>query len=165
MKNNHTLLSATGILMLASPAMADTHNVDLLQFSIGYFDILDDKEAVNFRVEYRPDSQVFIDNLKPFIGAELTSEGTLWGGAGLLYDWNVAPEWYVTPSMGVGLYAQGSSDKDLGHPIEFRTQLEISYEFKEDNRVSLGFSHHSNAGLDDENPGTEILSLGFAFPF
>ncbi len=162
-----TLLAITAAALLTSTtALADdSMRKDMLQFSIGYYDVFDDEEALDLRVEYRPDSVVYIDNLKPWVGAELTSDASIWIGGGLLYDWNVADSWYVTPSLGAGLYAQGSSDLDLGHAIEFRSQLEVSYEFNNESRVGLSLSHLSNAGLDSHNPGTEVLSLSWAYPF
>lgn len=136
-----------------------------LLFAIGYYDVFDDQDGVDFRAEYRPNSVVFIDNLKPFAGIELTSEGSVWAGGGLLYDWNFKPNWYFTPSFGVGLYNHAGDDEDLDHPIQFRSQLEVSYEFKNKNRLGLSLSHLSNAGLGDDNPGTEVLSLSWSLPF
>ena len=59
-----------------------------------------------------------------------------------------------TPSFGVGYYDDGSG-KELGNEIQFRTNLEISYELKNDNRIGLSFSHISNANIGDKNPGVE----------
>ena len=164
-----TVSALTAAALLAStPALAqDNFSLPegLWQFSIGYYDVFDDEEAVDLRIEYRPNSVIFVENLKPFVGAEVTSDASVWVGAGFLYDWNVANEWYVTPSIGAGLYAQGSSDLDLGHVVEFRSQLEVSYEFEDETRVGMSLSHLSNAGLDDHNPGTEILSLSYSVPF
>lgn len=138
---------------------------DFISIAAGYYDAFDDYEAMDFRVEYRPNSIVFnIDNLKPWAGLELTSNGSLWAGGGLLYDWNFHENWHLTPSLGIGLYTQNSDDKDLDHPLEFRSQLEISYEFDFGSRLGLGFSHTSNASLGDRNPGTEALSLYWHIP-
>lgn len=171
MRTLGALLAATTLavspLALKAAKAADTDKAgrDLLNFAIGYYDVFDDEDAIDLRVEYRPASSVFIDNLKPWVGLEVTTEASLWIGGGLLYDWNFQDSWYLTPSFGAGLYAQGSSDLDLGHPIEFRSQLEISYAFDNDARVGLSLSHMSNAGLDSKNPGTEILSLSISYPF
>lgn len=157
----------TAALLTSTSALAQNTTLPegLWQFSIGYYDVLDDEEAIDLRVEYRPNSIIFVDNLKPFVGAEVTSDTSIWVGGGLLYDYNFANNWYATPSIGAGLYAQGSSDLDLGHVIEFRSQLEVSYQFEDETRVGLSFSHLSNAGLDDHNPGTEVLSLSYSLPF
>ena len=39
----------------------------------------------------------------------------------------------ITPSFGVGIYDDGNGKK-LGNNIEFRTTIEISYEFENQNR-------------------------------
>ncbi|MEZ5919563.1 MAG: acyloxyacyl hydrolase [Alphaproteobacteria bacterium] len=162
-----TMVLATSPLALKAAHAGDLNEggVDFLNFAIGHYDIFDNDNAIDLRVEYRPASSVFIKNLKPWVGLEVTTDASLWVGGGLLYDWNFQDSWYLTPSFGAGLYAQGSSDLDLGHPIEFRSQLEISYAFDNDARVGLAFSHLSNADLDRHNPGTEILSLSISYPF
>ncbi|MDP6622047.1 MAG: acyloxyacyl hydrolase, partial [Alphaproteobacteria bacterium] len=55
--------------------------------------------------------------------------------------------------------------KDLGHWIEFRSQLELAYRFDDRSRLGVSLSHISNASLDDNNPGTESLMLNYAVPF
>ena len=162
MKTKIALLIALALTLL--PAAKAAKAQDMLSLSVGYFDIFDDQEAVNLGVEYRPDSVLFVDNLKPWAGAELTTDGTLWAGGGLLLDWEFTPNWYFTPSAGVGLYSRGSSKKKLDHPIEFRTQLEFSYEYEESHRIGLALSHKSNAGLGNSNPGVEVLSLYWHIP-
>ena len=60
----------------------------------------------------------------------------------------------------MGAFSKGNG-KDLGHEIEFRSTLEISYQLKNKNRIGLSVGHLSNAGIGDINPGTEILSLSY----
>ena len=43
---------------------------------------------------------------------------------------------FFTPSFGAGYYDDGDGKK-LGHNIEFRTTLEISYQLKSKNRISF----------------------------
>lgn len=158
---------ACAALLFCAPQVASAQDtpdrMDMLAFAIGYYDILDDDSAADFRLEYRPGTPILWE-LKPWVGIEATTEGTIWGGGGVLYDWNVAPKWYVTPSFGVGLYTDGSSDLDLDYPIEFRSQLEVAYEFDNSSRIGLGFSHTSNAGLGDSNPGVEVLMINYSIP-
>ena len=137
----------------------------MLSFGAGWFDILDDNGAADFRAEYRPDQKIFWE-FKPWLGAEVTSQASLWGGGGLLLDMNLSNEFYLTPSLGAGLYTHGGSDLDLGHILQFRTQLEAGMKLDNGSRVGLSFGHMSNAGLDeDENPGTEILNIYYSIPY
>lgn len=136
----------------------------LLSFALGAYDVMDDDSAADLRIEYRSLKNLFW-KVMPFFGIEATSDGSLWGGAGLRVDAFLSDSVFVTPSLAVGLYEDGGSDLDLDHAVEFRSQLEIGYQFENDHRISLGFSHISNAGLGGGNPGTEILSLYYHIPF
>lgn len=151
------------VMLLPVAAVAQEMHEDLLSLSTGLYDVGDDDEAVDFRLEYRW-GQPFFWHLKPWAGAEVTSDTSVWAGGGVLLDLNVADRLWITPSFGAGLYDEGDSDLDLGHPIEFRLQIEASYEFNNQNRVGVAFSHLSNADLDDNNPGSEILSLYWHLP-
>lgn len=143
---------------------SDTTDHSWLSLGAGYYDIFDgDGGAWDFRAEYRH-SEKLIWEIKPWGGAELTSDGSVWVGAGLLADFKMAPSIYVTPSVGVGLYAQGGADKDLGSPIEFRTGVEGGYEFMNGHRMGVAFSHMSNADIGDENPGAETLNVYYHVP-
>ncbi len=135
-----------------------------LSVGIGANDAADNEEAADFRIEYRPGHKYWKD-LKPWAGAEITSEGSIWGGGGVLYDYEFTPQWYVIPNIGIGAYAQGSSNKDLGGAIELRSQLELAYKLENKDRIGLAFSHISNAGLNNKNPGTEVLNAYYHIGF
>lgn len=150
---------ATLVLIAAPVAKAQ----DKFSIGAGYYDIIDDgNPATDLRAEYRWDEPLLLQ-IKPFVGIEGTTDGGLYGLGGLYMDWGVAPHWYLTPSFGAGLYSDGDG-KDLGHVIEFRSQIELAYEFDNAHRVSVGFGHISNASLGDDNPGTEILNLYYHLP-
>ena len=161
----NTILAASALAVFSVPALAnEEQRQDMLNLAVGYYDAFDEQDGIDLRIEYRPDSKVYLQNLKPWLGLELTLQGSLWAGGGLLYDWNFADNWYLTPILGVGLYTDGGSDKDLAHPIEFRSQIEVSYKFENDWRLGLSLSHMSNAGLNRNNPGTEVVSLNWSYP-
>jgi len=42
--------------------------------------------------------------------------------------------------------------------------LEVAYRFDDRSRLGLSISHYSNAGLGDDNPGTESLMLNYSVP-
>ena len=137
-------------------------NDDLLSLGIGYYDINDNEDAVDFRLEYRWHEPVWWE-IKPWVGAEATSEGAIYGVGGLLLDLSLTDHWMLTPSFGAGLYSDGDG-KDLGSVIEFRSQIEVGYQFMNNSRLGVAFGHISNAGITDKNPGTEILNLYYHVP-
>ena len=70
----------------------------------------------------------------------------------------------VTPSFAPGFYDQGDSTLDLGHELEFRSQIEFAYRFDNRSRLGVAVSHYSNASIGDENPGTESAILYYSIP-
>lgn len=148
-----------GLLPAAASASPDG---DLLAFSAAYYDVHHrDDEAAEARIEYRADQTMWI--FKPFGGAMATSEGALHGFAGVLIDIPLWNRLYVTPSFAPGLYHDGDG-KDLGHTVEFRSQIELSYRLANGHRLGASFNHISNAGLGDENPGVESAALTYIVP-
>ena len=69
-----------------------------------------------------------------------------------------------TPSFGIGYYQDGDGKK-LGHDIEFRTTIELSYQFENENRIGISLGHISNANIGDKNPGVEVLSFSYQIPY
>ena len=156
------VLGLLAVFALFSVNSAKADGVNHLSLAVGYYDIFDNEEAADFRIEYRPGTSI-VWELRPWLGAEITSEGGMWGGGGFLYDFNLGNDWYLTPGLGAGLYADGSG-KDLGSSIQFRSMVELGYQFMNSSRVSAGLSHISNAGIGNHNPGTEIFSVYYHIP-
>ncbi len=152
---------ALSILAFSSPAKADPA---YLSFGAGYYDVFNSEDSAgDFRLEYRHNDPL-LWKIKPWAGIEVTSDASVWAGGGIYADFKPAPKIYISPSFGVGLYAQGSNDKDLGSVVEFRTQLEGGYEFNSGHRLGLAFSHMSNGGLSNDNPGVEAVTLTYSIP-
>ncbi|MCB9991405.1 MAG: acyloxyacyl hydrolase [Rhodospirillales bacterium] len=147
------------LLFAAAPAKAEG---DLLSLGIGWYDINDNEGATDFRVEYRWDRPL-VWVIEPWAGGEVTSDGAVYGVAGILADIQAGDGFVITPSFGAGLYGDGDG-KDLGNTIEFRSQLELGWEFQNSSRVGVAFGHISNASLGDRNPGTEILNVYYHVP-
>jgi hypothetical protein len=128
----------------------------------GWYDLIhQDDEVADFRLEYRHGEDFLY--LKPWSGLEVTTDGSVWGGIGVLVDITFFDSVVLTGSFAPGLWAEGSG-KDLGHVVEFRSQVELGYQFDNRTRLALAFSHASNAHLDGTNPGVEVLSLYYHLP-
>ena len=129
---------------------------------IGYFDAFDgDDDSADFRLEYRHGEDFLY--LKPWIGGSVNTDGGVWGGIGVLMDITFYDTIVLTGSFAPGLYGEGDS-KDLGHTVEFRSQIELGYQFGNESRLSVALSHLSNASLDDDNPGVEVVTLYYHRP-
>ena len=131
-------------------------------FGAGLYDVIDQEaESLDLRFEYRWGISLWA--LRPWAGLEFTADGALHAVAGVLADIGIGSRWIVTPGAGAGLYDEGNG-KDLGDPVEFRTQIELARRFAGDNRLAIALSHISNAGLGDANPGTEVLTIYYSIP-
>lgn len=160
-------MAGTGWLAVLLAAMVFTtgparaEDPAFLAVSAGYYDINDDYDAFEGRVEYRHDRKFWI--FKPFAGVMATSDEAVHGYAGVLVDIYFGRRWVLTPSFAPGVYRDGDG-KDLGGTIQFRSQLELSYRFDDRSRLGLSVNHISNASIYDSNPGTESVAITYAIP-
>ena len=58
----------------------------------------------------------------------------------------------LTPSFAPGYYKQGDG-KDLGYPLEFKSEVQLSLDLGETTNFGMSYNHVSNASLGDKNPG------------
>jgi lipid A 3-O-deacylase len=132
-----------------------------LTIGLGYYDINDNEDAAEFRLEYR--GQKMLWALKPVFGLMTTTDAAVYGYGGIAMDIFFGRRWVITPSFAAGAYHDGGG-KDLGHTIEFRSALDISYRMDNRARLGVSFYHLSNASIGDNNPGTEVLSFSYGIP-
>ncbi|RVU35221.1 acyloxyacyl hydrolase [Hwanghaeella grinnelliae] len=151
------LILGTG---LASTAQAGGDPA-FIRFGGGYYDINDDQDAGEFHLEYITDLDWWI--FTPMVGVMATTDAAAYVYAGIRADIYLGRRWVITPQFAPGLYHDGDG-KDLGHVIEFRSGLEVAYRFDDRSRLGLTLYHLSNASLDDNNPGTEVVTLHYSLP-
>ena len=135
-----------------------------LKFAIGQYDLFDEDKAAEARIEYvfgEDDKLLFFT---PFVGFTATTDGGTYGYAGIGIDVFFGRRLVMTPNFAAGIYGNGGG-KDLGYPIEFRSGVEFAYRFDDYSRLGFSFTHISNAGLDDRNPGEESLVVTYSIPF
>ena len=65
-----------------------------------------------------------------------------------------------TPSFTPGLYHEGDG-KDLGHLIEFKSELQFSLDLSNNSELGFSYNHISNASLGDKNPGANSYMFNF----
>lgn len=144
--------------LFSSPAHAEPQ---LALYGGGFDFAQQDDDASLIGAEYRFDD--FYHGLRPVAGAFVTSDSGVYGYGGLQWDIYFTDHFVVAPQLAAGAYSDGAG-KDLHHWLQFRSQLELGYEFKDNTRLSLGIAHLSNASLGDDNPGTEMLTVSYSFP-
>jgi hypothetical protein len=133
-----------------------------LGFALAKYDIIDEKQAAQFKLEYSFGESLF-GPFKPLIVSSITEDASFYAGAGLYIDYLPHKNIYIKPSWTVGVYEEGTG-KDLGDGAIIRSQLELGYQFDNLSRLGIAFSHSSNAMQDKNNTGMEALSLYFHMP-
>ena len=157
------ILFFTSFLIISSSSILQADGS--YSYSFGQFDANDSYDSLEVRIEYLSDRNLNEKyELKPFLGLMTNTDSGKYLYFGLRKDYSLSNKWNFTPSFAAGYYDQGSS-KDLGYDLEFRSQLEVSYNLEKQKRIGVSFNHISNASLADENPGTESIVISFINPF
>ena len=129
----------------------------------GAFDFNRQKDqGAEFRVDYRTDYKLGI--FKPFLTGAVISTGMTFIGGGVLVEVYFGNRVVVTPSFAPTWWRGKTDDLDLGHGLEFRSQIEFAYRFDDRSRLGLAVSHSSNASIGDTNPGTESVLVNYSYP-
>lgn len=161
--------AVTGVLVAYLPWLAQAaimspeDSVPLLSLNTGVVG-LDDRfeRPARHGVEYRhtPFSKW---QLSPSAGYAWAEDGASYTYIDVKRDFRLHERWFVTPSFGPGYFSEGSS-LDLGHELEFRSGVEISYRFHGRFRVGLAVYHLSNGSIADTNPGAEGVVFHLLVP-
>ncbi len=166
------LLSLFLTAALAAPAMAQeaavtdtggTLTPPTIKLGIGYANAFDEEDnSTDFKVDLRS-NWGWLGMIDPFVAFEANTDGGLFGGVGLTGDVHLTPQWLIIPSFAGGFYEEGNS-VDLGGTAQFRSGIELAYQFPTAGRVGIELTHMSNFGMYDDNPGTEVVSLNYHMP-
>ncbi|MBD1161069.1 acyloxyacyl hydrolase [Pelagibacterales bacterium SAG-MED15] len=158
MKN---LLSIVGIfLFFISPLKGDEKikkNLDphKYNFYTGMFDFSDDgKKSALFGVQHNNENlyrESFLGTLSPVTGFMITGDSATYLYTGIEANYDLGKIQF-TPSFTPGLYGQGDG-KDLGHIVEFKSEIQLSVDLFKDTEMGFSYNHLSNASLGDKNPG------------
>ena len=142
-------------------------NEHQLNFFTGNFDFSDHKQKsilVGFQHQNENlNRSTFLGNVSPITGGFLTENSAAYIYTGV--EWNVDMGGLtLTPSFAPGLYHEGDG-KDLGHVLEFKSEVQLSYAASERSSLSVSYNHVSNASLGDKNPGANSYMFNFLKKF
>ena len=139
-------------------------NENQLNFFIGNFDFSDDKQKailVGFQHQnenlYRDN---FIGNVSPITGGFVTENSAVYVYTGIEWNVDMGEKILFTPSFAPGLYHEGDG-KDLGHILEFKSEVQFSYSASDNTSFGVSYNHVSNASLGDKNPGANSYMFNF----
>ena len=129
----------------------------------GMFDFSDDGKRstlIGFQhqnVDLNRDT--FLGNLSPITGALFTADNAAYIYTGVQAHYSLGAL-NIIPSFTPGLYEQGDG-KDLGHVLEFKSEVQLSLDLPKDSQVGFSYNHLSNASLGDKNPGANSYMFNF----
>jgi hypothetical protein len=161
MKNNFyfKILSIVILTLFSSAVSADENkNINEHEFNIytGNFDFSDDKQkAILVGFQHQNENlerDTFLGNASPITGGFITENSAAYVYTGVEWNYTIGDKLKFTPSFAPGIYHQGDG-KDLGHALEFKTEVQLSYAISESTNLGMSYNHISNASLGDKNPG------------
>ena len=121
----------------------------------GMFDFSDDgKRSSLIGIQHQNEDlnrNTFLGNLSPITGAMITADSASYFYTGVQANYKIGALNF-TPSFAPGFYNEGSG-KDLGHALEFKSEIQLSLELPLDSQIGFSYNHLSNASLGDKNPG------------
>ena len=133
----------------------------------GMFDFSDDgKKSTLVGFQHQNENlnrDTFLGNLSPITGALITGDNAAYIYTGVQAQYKIGAINF-TPSFTPGLYHEGDG-KDLGHLIEFKSELQFSLDLSNDSELGFSYNHISNASLGDKNPGANSYMFNFLKSF
>ena len=105
----------------------------------------------------------FLGNISPITGAMITGDNATYIYTGIQAQYQVG-KINLTPSFTPGLYGAGEG-KDLGHIIEFKSEVQISLDLFSNSELGFSYNHISNASLGKKNPGANSYMFNFLKKF
>ena len=144
---------------------SDSHQFN---FFSGVFDINTDfkKSSELFGVQHSNEDlfrDTFLGKLSPITGFMMTADSASYFYTGVQAEYKIG-KLNLTPSFSPGIYSMGDG-KDLGSPLEFKSEVQLSVDLLPGTKLGYSQSHISNADLGDTNPGADSYMFNFMKSF
>ena len=142
---------------------------DWISFAAGIYDLMRPRHrTAEFEIEYKFHVRSWGSPLQcleflPLVGVMANIQRGGYVYAGLNFDFLFFDHLQFAPGFAAGYYWPGKG-KNLGYPLEFRSGVELGWQFSDFRRLGLHFYHLSNASLGKKNPGEESLVLYYDIP-
>ena len=99
----------------------------------------------------------------PITGAFITANNAFYIYTGVQAEYQFG-SFVITPSFAPGYYGEGNG-KDLGYPLEFKTEVQMSFDLSDTTHLGMSYNHISNASLGNKNPGANSYMFNFLKQF
>ena len=150
-------------LSLFSSIVYSEENNSKLNIYSGMFDFSDvGKKSTLIGFQHKNEDlnrDTFLGNLSPVTGALVTADSAAYVYTGVQANYKIG-KMNFSPSFTPGLYSKGNG-KDLGHVVEFKSELQISLDLFSNSQLGFSYNHLSNASLGTKNPGANSYMFNF----
>ena len=134
-----------------------------INFYSGMFDFSDQgKKSAIFGLQHQNENLTrdsFLGIISPVTGAMITADNAAYFYTGVQAQYKMG-KLEITPSFTPGLYNAGNG-KDLGHVVEFKSEVQVSLNLFENSQLGMSYNHISNASLGEKNPGANSYMFNF----
>ena len=152
--------------LFAEEKIVNEKNTEINVYS-GMFDFSDDgAKSTLFGFQHQNEElkrNSFLGTLSPITGGMLTADNAVYLYTGVQADYDIGLL-KLTPSFTPGIYNQGNG-KDLGHIIEFKSEIRLSMDLSKNSMFGMSYNHISNASLGSKNPGANSYMFNFLKQF
>ena len=146
--------------------ITDKNNTELNIFT-GMFDFSDDKQAAGvLGLQHQNEDlfrKSFLGKLSPITGGFLTENNAAYLYTGVQAEYELG-FLTITPSFAPGYYHYGNG-KDLGYPLEFKSEVQMTFNLSDNTHLGMSYNHISNASLGTKNPGANSYMFNFLKQF
>ena len=136
-------------------------------FFTGMFDFSDDKQASPVLGLQHQNEELFINTgkgrMSPITGAFITANNAFYLYTGVQAEYKIG-SFIINPSFAPGYYGEGNG-KDLGYPLEFKTELQLAFDLSDSTHLGMSYNHISNASFGDKNPGANSYMFNYLQKF
>ena len=166
LENREKLSEANLKEKLETQTSLQENNTELNIFT-GMFDFSDHKQAAGVLGLQHQNEELFrksfLGKLSPVTGGFLTenSAAYLYTGVQAEYELGFLT---ITPSFAPGYYHEGDG-KDLGSPLEFKSEIQMTFNLSDSTHLGMSYNHISNASLGTKNPGANSYMFNFLKQF
>ena len=141
---------------------SDETNTEFNIFA-GMFDFSDDGQRASLLGVQHQNEELyrksFLGKLSPITGGFLTKKNAFYLYTGIQAEYELG-FLTITPSFAPGYYNEGGG-KDLGHPLEFKSEVQMSFDLGDNSQMGMSYNHISNASFGTKNPGANSYMFNF----
>ena len=146
--------------------ITDENDTELNVFA-GMFDFSDDGQRASLLGVQHQNEELyrnsFLGRLSPITGGFLTKKNALYLYTGVQAEYELG-FLTITPSFAPGYYNYGNG-KDLGYPLEFKSEVQMTFDLSDSTHLGMSYNHISNASLGTKNPGANSYMFNFLKQF